>query len=71
MTRYWHDQDIIKEGTLHRVIYNQNFVARPFAVINKNSGVRLDSCASEKQAQASLIHHDKKMEVQDHDTRRP
>ncbi len=60
----WRDQDVILEGTHHKVIYNQNFVAMPFCVIEKGSGLRLASYSSERSARAAVRHYDKQVENQ-------
>lgn len=56
------DQDVILEGTHHKLIYNENFVAMPFMVVEKNSGLRLASYSSERAGRAAIRYHDKKVE---------
>lgn len=58
----WKDHDVILEGTHHKVIYNENFVAMPFAVVEKNSLLRLASYSSERAAKAAVRYYDKKFE---------
>lgn len=58
----WRDQDVILEGTHHKLIYNENFVAMPFAVVEKDSGLRLASYSSERSGRAAVRHYDKKYE---------
>lgn len=56
------DKDVILEGTHHKVIYNQDFVAMPFCVTEKQTGRRLASYGSERAARAAVRHYDNKFE---------
>lgn len=56
------DQDVILEGTHHKLIYNENFIAMPFMVVEKNSGLRLASYSSERAGRAAIRYYDKKVE---------
>jgi hypothetical protein len=60
----WRDKDVILEGTHHKLIYNENFIAMPFMVVEKNSGLRLASYSSERAGRAAVRHYDKKLENQ-------
>lgn len=58
----WRDGDVILEGNHYKVIYNENFVAMPFAVVEKNSGMRMASYSSDRAARAAVRHYDKQFE---------
>ena len=60
----WKDKDEILIGDHHKVIYNENFVAMPFCVMERYSNVRLASYRSESAARAAVRYHDKKTEKQ-------
>lgn len=58
----WRDKDVILEGTHHKLIYNENFVAMPFMVVEKNSGLRLASYSSERAGRAAVKHYDNQVD---------
>lgn len=53
------DEEIIYDGEKYRVVYFQNFVAKPFGIVSKLTGHRVYSFETEQAAIASVLERDK------------
>lgn len=52
------DKELVFDGIHYKIIYNADFVAFPFMLVDKNNDRRIASYATEQAARAAVEYHD-------------